>query len=76
MTTKPEVIKPVIKSNSKPQLTWSIYVRGFPVEWIENDIRKLFGKVGPIDSMMLWKFYEYDEEQAYAFVNFKNPSDA
>ena len=52
----------------------NLYVKGFPENWTEEDLRSHFGKYGEIESL---KMHPPNEtKKLYAFVCFKKPDEA
>jgi len=48
----------------------NIYVKNFPTDWTEEDLRKLFSQYGHILSIYLMK----NEKGAFAFVCYGDPN--
>ena len=44
--------------------------------WQQQDLRAIFAKVGPLDSIWVKQFFERGSQQAYAFVNYVFKEDA
>ena len=57
--------------NSKKRC--NLYVKNFPPNTSEDQLKELFGKFGPIENV---KLYTKDNEAVYAFVCFQNPDNA
>lgn len=57
--------------NSKKRC--NLYVKNFPANTTDVQLKEYFGKFGEIESV---KIFKKDEEAVYAFVCFKNPDHA
>lgn len=52
----------------------NLYVKGFPENWTEDNLRQLFGQFGEIESLKMHPPGE--QKKLYAFVCFKKPDEA
>ncbi|ETV91550.1 hypothetical protein H310_13933 [Aphanomyces invadans] len=63
-------------SASRPKSDRSVYVGNLPHTWTEEDVKKAFQQVGPIDKVHMAKDHETNQFRGFAFVEFVDPSDA
>ncbi len=62
-----------IKEHNDPTKIFNnIYVKNFPPQWGENELRGLFGKYGDILSLYVAKKEKDGVERPFAFVCFGN----
>lgn len=63
-------------SQVQKNLANNIYVKNYPKEWTEADLRDIFSKYGHIKSLIVKQIPKDGEDLSFAFVCFEDPKDA
>ena len=69
---KPLIISPLIPSKSRENLVNNVYVKNFPKNFDENDLKKLFEVYGDISSIFITRD-EFGNSKGFGFVCYNNP---
>jgi RNA recognition motif-containing protein len=69
------MVSPLIPGKSKDNMRNNLYVKNFPKDFNENDLRKLFEKYGEIASTLISRD-ENGISKGFGFVCFNNPLNA
>jgi RNA recognition motif-containing protein len=69
------MVSPLIPGKSKDNMRNNIYVKNFPKDFNENDLKKLFEKYGEISSTLISRD-ENGFSKGFGFVCFTNPINA
>jgi RNA recognition motif-containing protein len=72
LSGKPLIISPLVPGKTKDNMRNNLYVKNFPKDFNELDLRKLFEKYGEITSTLISRD-EKGISKGFGFVCFANP---